>query len=88
MTREGSKEISLLQAALPILFLLVLIVYGLILRPHVFEQSPFPLEIVFIFASCLAIGQQLVLPPFLVGSRRTKPFVKGTCGRLEPRGGR
>ncbi|MEL6945090.1 MAG: Na+/H+ antiporter NhaC, partial [Bacteroidota bacterium] len=39
------------QAALPILFLLGIILYGLVLRPYVFEQSIIPLEIVFISAA-------------------------------------
>ncbi len=50
------KKTSLLNSSLPILFLLGMIVYGLVIRPYVFEQSIIPLEIVFIssafFAAC------------------------------------
>lgn len=55
------QRATLTQAVLPISFLLVLIVYGLILRPHLLGQSAFPLEIVFILAAAFAIGQQLWL---------------------------
>ncbi len=49
------------QAALSVVFLLVLIGYGLILRPHVQGLAPFPLEIAFVLAACFAIGQQFLL---------------------------
>ena len=49
-----TKTTNILHAALPILFLLGLIVYGLILRPYAFNQSIIPLEIVFISASFFA----------------------------------
>ncbi len=49
-----TKTITISQAALPILFLLGMIVYGLVLRPYVFHQSIIPLEIVFISASFFA----------------------------------
>ena len=39
------------HAALPILFLIGMILYGLVLRPYVFKQSSIPLEIIFISAS-------------------------------------
>jgi len=39
MSRGGPRELSLPQAALPILFLLGLIVYGLILRPHLLDPG-------------------------------------------------
>lgn len=52
----SKDKISTTQAALPILFLLGIIVYGLVLRPYVFEQPIIPLEIVFIssafFTAC------------------------------------
>mgnify|MGYP001814376658 FL=1 len=56
-----NREVALTQAALPVVFLLVLIVYGLIIRPHLQGLPPFPLEITFILAASFAIGQQLVL---------------------------
>jgi NhaC family Na+:H+ antiporter len=61
MARKKPAELSLFQAALPIVFLLLLIVYGLILRPQLFDQPPFPLEIVFVLAAVFAIGHQLWL---------------------------
>ena len=49
-----AKTHHIIHAALPILFLLGIILYGLVLRPYVFNQSIFPLEIVFISASFFA----------------------------------
>ena len=57
----SSKNITFTQALLPILFLLALIVYGLILRPQLFAQPAFPLEIIFILAAVFAVGEQFVL---------------------------
>ncbi|KAA3612370.1 MAG: Na+/H+ antiporter NhaC [Calditrichaeota bacterium] len=57
MISNRIKEVTFFRAFLPILFLLSLLVYGLILRPHVFDQPAFPLEIVFIFAAALAIAE-------------------------------
>ena len=51
----------LLTSALPILFLLSIILYGLVLRPYVFRQSIIPLEIIFISASFFATSQLLYL---------------------------
>ena len=59
--RGEHREVSFAQAAMPVLFLVVLICWGLILRPHLLDQPPFPLEIVFILAASFAIGQQLWL---------------------------
>jgi len=49
-----NKEYSFLQASLPILFLLGIIIYGLVIRPYVFQQSIIPLEIVFISSAFFA----------------------------------
>ncbi len=49
------------QALAPILVLLGLVAYGLILRPQVFGQPAFPLEIVFVLASTAAIAMLLAL---------------------------
>jgi NhaC family Na+:H+ antiporter len=46
---------SFLQAALPIAFLLVVIVYGLVIRPLVLGQPATPLETVFPLASAFAV---------------------------------
>ena len=48
------KKTSVFHSALPILFLLGMILYGLVIRPYVFEQSIIPLEIVFISAAFFA----------------------------------
>ena len=61
MDRRGSENVTFAQAALPVLFLVVLIVWGLVLRPRLSARPPFPLEIVFILAASFAIFQQLWL---------------------------
>ena len=61
------REITLTQAALPVGFLLFLIIYGLIARPILQGLPPFPLEITFILAASFAIGHQLVLARHPVG---------------------
>ncbi len=61
MDRRENGDVTFAQAAMPVLFLIVLIVWGLILRPHFFGQPAFPLEIVFILAASFAILQQLLL---------------------------
>jgi len=55
------EKITTTQAALPILFLLGLIVYGLVLRPYVFGQGTIPLEIVFISAAFFVACQLSIL---------------------------
>ena len=45
------KAQNIIHPILPILFLLGMILYGLVLRPYVFNQSSIPLEIIFISAS-------------------------------------
>jgi NhaC family Na+:H+ antiporter len=54
MEAQTRDETRLLHLALPVLFLLSLIIYGLVLRPYVFEQPVIPLEIIFILASFFA----------------------------------
>jgi NhaC family Na+:H+ antiporter len=55
------NESTFLQALFAVGSLLVLVVYGLMLRPLLFEQSPFPLEIVFLAAAVIAISQLFYL---------------------------
>ena len=57
MTREAHKPVTFLQALFPVAGLIVLLVYGLIIRPMVQGLSAFPLEIVFLSAAVLAISQ-------------------------------
>jgi NhaC family Na+:H+ antiporter len=52
-----AKQTSFYQAMLSISALLLPVVYGLIIRPLCFEQSPLPLEMVFLSASILAMVQ-------------------------------
>lgn len=61
MGRRESRDVTFAQASMPILFLVALIVWGLVLRPHLAGRPPFPLEIVFILAASVAIFQQLWL---------------------------
>ena len=52
---------SFIVKILPVLFLGLLIVYGMILRPKIFGQPVFPLEVVFMLAAVFAIGQMLII---------------------------
>ena len=54
MSEHPKKIVNTRQAALPILFLLGMIVYGLVLRPYFFGQPIIPLEIVFISSAFFA----------------------------------
>ena len=45
------KAQNIIHPILPILFLIGMILYGLVLRPYIFNQSSIPLEIIFISAS-------------------------------------
>ncbi|MEO0559555.1 MAG: hypothetical protein AAF170_15370 [Bacteroidota bacterium] len=55
------QSVTFAQALWPILFLLGLVVYGLILRPQVFDQPAFPLEVVFILAATFAVTELVIL---------------------------
>ena len=55
------RKIKFIHALLPILVLLALVAYGLILRPQLFGQAAFPLEVVFILAATFVIGELFVL---------------------------
>ena len=55
--KDGMPEIRFHHAAMPIGFLLAIVVYGLILRPQVLDQPAFPLEVVFILAAAFAMTQ-------------------------------
>jgi len=54
MEAMKKEETRLIHLALPVLFLLGLILYGLVLRPYAFSQSVIPLEIIFILSSFFA----------------------------------
>ena len=51
MNQLSKKGVKTIHAALPILFLLFVIVYGLVLRPYLFGHVVIPLELVFISAA-------------------------------------
>jgi len=53
--------LRLWQALLPVAFLLLIIVYGLIMRPRFLGQDSLPLEIVFISAACFTILELILL---------------------------
>ncbi len=58
MPRSPSKKpSSFLQALFPVAGLVTILAYGLIIRPHAQGLDPFPLEIVFLTAAVIAIGQ-------------------------------
>jgi len=59
--QPDTKSVSFSHALLPILFLAVLVTYGLILRPHVLGLTAFPLEVVFILAAAFAVIELFVL---------------------------
>ncbi len=50
----SSRQGKLIHSALPILFLLSLILYGLVFRPYLLDQPTIPLEIIFLAASFFA----------------------------------
>ncbi len=61
MTEAKVNKITFLQALLPVSFLFLMIVYGFILRPYLFDQEQFPLEIVFLAGSIFVITQLRIM---------------------------
>ena len=57
MLKPEERKVTFWQALLPVLFLFVLIIYGLVLRPEFLHQQPLPLEIIFLAGSIFAISQ-------------------------------
>ena len=57
MPNPSLKKTTLLQALFPVLGLVLVLVYGLIIRPMVQGLDAFPLEIVFLTAAVIAIVQ-------------------------------
>ncbi len=55
------KRIRFIHILLPLLFLTLIIAYGLILRPKVYDLPPFPLEIVFLLAAAFTIAELMWL---------------------------
>ena len=61
MNTSKKPDLSFFQIILPVLFLGIIITYGLVIRPIFLEQPAFPLEIVFLLASVFAIAQLMML---------------------------
>lgn len=61
MNKSENPPINFWKALFPVGSLIMIIAYGLILRPKLWGQEAFPLEIVFLLAAALAIGQLFVL---------------------------
>ncbi len=55
------KSVSFVFKLLPLLFLALIIAYGLVIRPQVYGLPPFPLEIVFLLAATFTIAELLLL---------------------------
>ena len=58
---SSKPNLSFKLKILPVLFLGLLIFYGMVLRPKVYDQPPFPLEVVFMIAAVFAVAQLLIL---------------------------
>ena len=61
MISKEKPEISFFQIILPVFFLGVLIIFGMVIRPKIWGQPPFPLEIVFLLAAVFAIAEFMLL---------------------------
>lgn len=61
MSVSKDKKATFLQSLLPVVFLFVIIIYGLVLKPIFFKQEAIPLEIIFLTASIFAITQLRIL---------------------------
>ena len=58
---SSKPNLSFKLKILPVLFLGLLIFYGMVLRPKVYDQPLFPLEVVFMIAAVFAVAQLLIL---------------------------
>ena len=61
MNDKRVENLRLWQAALPVFFLLLNIVFGLIVRPRILGLEPLPLEIVFMLAAAFTIIELILL---------------------------
>lgn len=61
MAGKNKTNVSFIHLILPILALSLLIIYGLILQPRVFNKPAFPLEIVFLLATVFSAGHLLFI---------------------------
>lgn len=56
-----AKKLSLLQLALPVIFLFFIITIGLVLAPKYLGVDPIPLEIIFLLAAIFAVSELMIL---------------------------
>ncbi|MCF6358569.1 MAG: Na+/H+ antiporter NhaC [Draconibacterium sp.] len=61
MTKQTKQKATFIQALLPVSFLFILIIYGLVVRPEFLHQQPIPLEIIFLAGSIFAITQLRIM---------------------------
>ncbi len=61
MKNNSDLNISFGRALFPVLVLVLLLLYGLILRPNLFGQKELPVELIFILGTIIAVIQQLLL---------------------------
>jgi NhaC family Na+:H+ antiporter len=60
-SERHKKEVTFLHALLPILFLIVLVLYGLIIRPLFLDRDALALETIFILASFFSVSELFYL---------------------------
>jgi len=58
---ESAPRVKFIHILLPVIFLAVLIIYGLLVRPLFLDEPQFPLEVVFLLAAVFAIGELMFL---------------------------
>ncbi|MFK7767263.1 MAG: Na+/H+ antiporter NhaC [Mariniblastus sp.] len=58
---QNRPDVSFLQALCPVLVLIMLVAYGLILRPLAFDQPAMQLELIFILAAAFTVTQLLIM---------------------------
>lgn len=56
-----TPRVTFAHQLLPMIFLFVLIGYGLIFRPNYLAVNPLPLELIFLLASCFSIAQLMIM---------------------------
>lgn len=61
MKENNKQPVAFIHQLVPIFFLAALIIYGLILQPHVFDKPAFPLEIVFLLAAVFSSAHLLFI---------------------------
>lgn len=59
--KNNKKEIKFIHALIPVLTLMLIILYGMVIRPLVFEQDSLPLELVFIISAIVTIAELFYL---------------------------